>query len=537
MSVPRGSLKHMETTTALLLSLGTLGVGVLVGWLWHALRATGQDRSGEMESVRLQSDLAGARRETATLRDQLQQAGQEAERRLVDAREQHARELAAARDQADKQLAQVRQDAERQVAEVKGDQERTAQQFRSLAGEVLQSSSKQFLDLAEQRLKQSAMRGDETLAKREQAFAALVEPIGKSLEQVRLEVAEQEKKRIEFDSRLSENMRSLAEVNTELRKGTNDLVTALRSSQERGAWGELQLQRVVEAAGMIEQVDFDVQVQATNDDGETLRPDMVINLAGGKNIVVDSKVAFLGYLEAQQADDPKVREDRMAAHVRHVRKHVDDLASKRYWDLFDQAPEFVVMFVPAEAFLSAALERDPSLMEEAARKNVILASPATLLALLRTVAYSWRQQALADNAQRVLKVGKELHSRLVTMTGHVTKMGRSLEASTKAYNSMVGSLERNVLTSARRMVELDVVDARDEISEVRGLEETPRPITKPELLAADEGGVVAIDSVSADSALEALVEADRRALERAAARREDQDGAADSADDSDAAAG
>ncbi|WP_277208943.1 DNA recombination protein RmuC [Isoptericola croceus] len=527
----------METTTALLLALGTLAVGVLVGWLWNALRTTGQDRSGEMESVRLQSDLAGARRETAALRDQLEQAGQETERRLADAREQHARELTSLREQADRQLLQVRQDAERQLAEVKGDQERTAQQFRSLAGEVLQSSSKQFLDLAEQRLKQSAMHGDETLAKREKAFAALVEPIGKSLEQVRLEVAEQEKKRIEFDSRLSENMRSLAEVNTELRKGTNDLVTALRSSQERGAWGELQLQRVVEAAGMIEQVDFDVQVQATNDDGETLRPDMVINLAGGKRIVVDSKVAFLGYLEAQQADDPKVRDERMAAHVRHVRKHVDDLASKRYWNLFDQAPEFVVMFVPAEAFLSAALERDPSLMEEAARKNVILASPATLLALLRTVAYSWRQQALADNAQQVLRVGKELHSRLVTMAGHVTKMGRSLEASTKAYNSMVGSLERNVLTSARRMVELDVVDQRDEIAEVRGLQETPRPITKPELLAADEGGVVAIDSVSADSALEALVEADRRALERASATREDQDSENGSADDADAAAG
>ncbi|MEG3615680.1 DNA recombination protein RmuC [Isoptericola haloaureus] len=497
----------METTTALLLSLGTLAVGVLLGWLWHALRTTGRHRSQEMESVRLHSELESVRRESAHLREQVEAARDDGDRRVAEAQERHQRETNAVREQADRQL-----------AEVKGDQERMAQQFRSLAGEALSSSNKQFLELAEQRLKQSTVRHDETLAQREEAFKALVDPIGKSLEKVRTEVAEQEKRRIEFDSRLTENMRSLADVSGELRKGTSDLVTALRSSQERGAWGELQLQRVVEAAGMIEQVDFDVQVHATNDDGETLRPDLVVNLAGGKHIVVDSKVAFLGYLEAQQSEDPAVRDQRLAAHVRHMRKHVDDLASKRYWDLFDNAPEFVVMFVPAESFLSAALERDPALMEDAARKNVILASPVTLLALLRTVAYSWRQQALADNAQRVLKVGKELHSRLVTMTDHVTKMGKSLDGATKNYNKMIGSLERNVLTSARRMVELDVVDAKDEMDEMKGLEETTRPITKPELLAADEGGVVGIGQVSIDddrSAVETLVDSDRRALQRA----------------------
>ncbi|MDO8151614.1 DNA recombination protein RmuC [Isoptericola sp. b408] len=499
----------METTTALLLALGTLAVGVVLGWLWHSSRAVGRNRSEEIETVRLHSELEGARREIAHLREQVELARGDGDRRVAEAEQRHQREVTAVREQ-----------AERQVAEVKGDQERMAQQFRSLAGEALSSSNRQFLELAEQRLKQSTVRHDEALAQREEAFKALVDPIGQSLEKVRTEVAEQEKRRIEFDSRLTENMRSLADVSGELRKGTSDLVTALRSSQERGAWGELQLQRVVEAAGMIEQVDFDVQVQATNDDGETLRPDLVVNLAGGKHIVVDSKVAFLGYLEAQQSEDPAVRDQRMAAHVRHMRKHVDDLASKRYWDLFDNAPEFVVMFVPAESFLSAALERDPALMEDAARKNVILASPVTLLALLRTVAYSWRQQALADNAQRVLKVGKELHSRLVTMTDHVTKMGKSLDGATKNYNKMIGSLERNVLTSARRMVELDVVDARDEIDEMKGLEETTRPITKPELLAAEEGGVVGIGQVSIDDdrdSVEDLVDTDRRALQRAQA--------------------
>ncbi|GAA1712874.1 hypothetical protein GCM10009809_06240 [Isoptericola hypogeus] len=525
----------MTTTTVLLLTVGSLAVGVLVGWLWHANRAAQAGRSEQLEGIRAHGELESARRDAAELRSRLDQAAAETERLLAGQREQAERDLVRARDDADRRvgetreqaerlLAQVREDLQRQLDEAKGDQEAAAQRFRSVAGDVLASSNKQFLELAEQRLKASTVKNDETLAQREQAIRALVDPLGKSLEKVRAEVAAAEKARAEGSSALGEHLRQLTMVNAELRQGTSDLVTALRSSQTRGAWGELQLQRVVEAAGMMERVDFDVQVQATNDDGEVLRPDMVINLAGGKNVVVDSKVAFLGYLEAQQATDPAVREQRMDAHVRHVRKHVDDLASKRYWDLFDHAPEFVVMFVPAEAFLAAALERDPSLMEEAARKNVLLASPATMLALLRTVAFAWRQQALADNAQEVLKVGKQLHSRIVTMTGHITRMGRSLESSTKAYNSMIGSLERNVLVSARRMVELDVVDAKDAIEEVKGLQEVPRPITRPELLAVEEGAVVALGDVSVAeravgddrASVDSLVAADREALERAA---------------------
>ncbi|MFC8598080.1 MULTISPECIES: DNA recombination protein RmuC [unclassified Isoptericola] len=529
----------MTTTLALLLIVGALVVGTLVGWLWHANRAARAGRSHEMERLREHGELESVRRDAAELRSRLGQAGDEAERRLAEQRELAERDLDRARDEADRRvaearqqadrlLAQVREDLERQLAEAKGDQEAAAQRFRALANDALAANQKQFLDLADERLQRSTQKNDETLAQREQAFRALVDPLGKSLEKVREEVVAAEKARAEGSSALGEHLRQLTLANAELRQGTSDLVTALRSSQTRGAWGELQLQRVVEAAGMMERVDFDVQVQATNEDGDVLRPDMVINLAGGKNVVVDSKVAFLGYLEAQQASDPAVREQRMDAHVRHVRKHVDDLASKRYWDLFDHAPEFVVMFVPAEAFLAAALERDPSLMEEAARKNVLLASPATMLALLRTVAFAWRQQALADNAQEVLKVGKQLHSRIVTMTGHITKMGRSLESSTKAYNSMVGSLERNVLVSARRMVELDVVDGKDEIEEVRGLQEVPRPITRPELLAAAEGAVVALGDLSVEddrASVDSLVTADRDALERAGQEAQDDSAA------------
>jgi len=485
----------MTISTALYLALGTLVVGVVLGWLVHANRAGSARRSEEMELVRSHAQLEAALREAAGLREQLDMARDEAERRL---------------------------------AEVKDDAEAMARQFKALAGDVLQANQQQFLELADQRLKSSTVRHDEVLAQREQAIRALVDPLSKSLDKVREEVSAAEKARAEGASALGEHLHQLASVNAELRQGTSDLVTALRSSQTRGAWGELQLKRVVEAAGMIERVDFDVQVQVTDVDGKQFRPDMVVKLAGGKRVVVDAKVAFLGYLEAQQATDARVREERLDAHVRHVRKHVDDLASKKYWDQFDHAPEFVVMFVPAEAFLSAAMERQPDLMEYAASKNVILASPTIMLGLLRTVAFAWRQEALAENAKEVLKVGRELHSRLVTMTSHITKMGRSLEASTKAYNSMIGSLERNVLTSARRMVELHVVEEKDRIEEVRGLEEVPRPITKSELLAADEGGVVAIEtlSVTERTSIDSLVVADREALEQAARRQPRGDAAA-----------
>jgi DNA recombination protein RmuC len=453
----------MDIAATILLVFGALVVGVLLGWLGHAQRSAPALRDADLEAVRLRAQVESAEHQ-----------------------------VVAARDRADEQIAAARERATEQIAAARIEQENARRQFQALAGDALDANSKRFLELAEERLKRSASDGEQALAKREQAVKSLVDPLTKAVELVRSEVLQAEKARIEGQGALVEQMRNVAEVSTDLRNGTADLVTALRSSQTRGAWGELQLRKVVESAGMINRVDFTEQAQVTTEDG-TLRPDMVINLAGGKRVVVDSKVAFLGFLEAQQSDDVAYREQRLDAHVRHMRKHVDDLAGKKYWNQFEPAPEFVVMFVPAEAFLSASLERAPELLEYAAQKNVIIATPTTMLALLRTVAYAWRQEALAENAQKVLTVGKELYARLVTMTGHVTRTGRALESATKSYNQMIGSLERNVLTSARRMVELDVVDAKETIDEIRGIEEVPRPITKPELLAADEGGVIAID--------------------------------------------
>lgn len=459
-SVTRGSLGGMDIGWILL----ALALGVVVGWLSHAARASKAVRDAELESARLNALAEAAEREAVMIR----------ERAEADVRAAHDR-------------------AAEQVTAARVEQERAAEQFKLLAGEALEANTQRFLTLAEQRLSTATVKNEEQLAQREQAVKNLVGPLSQVMDKVRAQVEEAEKARAQGHGQLTEQLRQVTEESAKLRSGTSDLVAALRTSEVRGAWGELQLRRTVEAAGMLNRVDFTEQEQVTSDTG-VLRPDMVIHLAGAKNVVVDSKVAFIRYLEAQQTDDAHRREQLLDAHVKHMRKHVDELAGKKYWAQFDAAPEFVVMFVPAEAFLSAAVQQQPDLLEYAARKNVILATPMTLVALLRTVAFAWRQEALAENAAKVHQVGKELHSRLVTMTGHITKMGRSLESSTKDYNKLIGSLERNVLSSARKMVALEVVDPTEAIGEPREIEEVPRSITRSELLVAEEGGVVAIES-------------------------------------------
>ncbi|KQY23400.1 recombinase RmuC [Cellulomonas sp. Root485] len=387
--------------------------------------------------------------------------------------------------------AQALLEAERHGAQARlADSDRLADQFRALAADALATSSDQFLALAHQRFAADHQTQVGELAQREQAVRAMVEPLSRTLDQVRVELSTAEQARAAGQAALGEQVRAMHLASEHLRGETAQLVTALRSSQVRGKWGELQLKRVVEAAGMLAHVDFVEQDQVRTDDG-LLRPDMVIKLAGGKNVVVDAKVAFLGFLDAAQATDERVRAERLAAHARHVRAHVDDLAGKRYWDQFAPAPEFVVMFVPAESFLHAAAEQDPLLIEYAFERNVVIATPTTLLALLRTVSYAWRQDALASNAQAVLSLGKELHGRLATMGAHLAKLGRAIDSAAGAYNQTVSSLETRVLVSARRFADLHVVDG--------GLE-TPAPVnpqlsavSAPELVASADELIVMFD--------------------------------------------
>ncbi len=313
------------------------------------------------------------------------------------------------------------------------------------------------------------------------SFTDAVRPIGDSLDRVRQQIDEIERERGMAYGALHEQVRAMSVESTALRRETGALVTALRAPAVRGRWGEMQLRRIVEAAGMVRHCDFDEQPTASTDDGK-LRPDLVVRLTGGRSIVVDAKVPFAGFIEAMDAPDEATRQARLRAHARHLRGHVDALSGKGYAGLFGPTPEFVVLFVPSDSFLQAALEHDPALLEHAFDKDVVVASPSTLIALLRTVAFTWRQEAVADNAEQVLALGRELHARLATMGGHVARLGSALGAAVSRYNETVGSLERKVLVSARRFTDLEVTTST--LVGPRPLDVPVRPVQASELLAS-----------------------------------------------------
>lgn len=365
--------------------------------------------------------------------------------------------LLAAR-RSDQQLTDARVEAARLRALLESQQGRDTEQFANVAAEVLDASSDRLLTLAAERFNADHHQATGELAAREQSFRNLLEPLNRTLDEVKRQLSTTEQARVEGHALLDAQVRGMREEAGRLRAETSQLVTALRASHVRGRWGEMQLRRVVESAGMLNRVDFVEQTQTRTDDG-VLRPDLIVRLAGGRNVVVDAKVPFLGFLEAAQAQDASAQQTGAASHVRQVRTHIDSLAAKQYWEQFSPTPEFVVMFVPVESFLSAALEMDPAIIEYAFDRQVIIATPTTLMSLLRTVAYAWRQETLAANTQEVLTLGRELHSRLGTMSGHLSKLGRSLEQTAAAYNQTVGSLQTRVLVSARRFQTLGVVDA------------------------------------------------------------------------------
>ncbi|HEY0168097.1 MAG TPA: DNA recombination protein RmuC [Jatrophihabitans sp.] len=330
-----------------------------------------------------------------------------------------------------------------------------------------------------------AAAGD--LAERQRSIETLVSPIRDALERVQAQLHSAERDRLSATSALDEHLSAMRLSADGLRTETTQLVNALRAPQVRGRWGELQLERAVEIAGLVEHVDYLVQPTSpgTPDNDGALRPDLVVKLVGGKHIVVDSKVAFAGYLEAMEARDEFTRAARLKAHARQLRRHIDDLGAKAYWSRFSPSPEFVVCFVPADAFLDAALREDPALLEHAFSRNVILATPTTLVALLRTVGHTWRQQSLARNTAEVSQLGRELYQRLAGMGSHLDKLGRSLNAAVGSFNATVGALEGRVLVSARRLADLSVIDpaADGELLETEQILAVTRTLSAEELIS------------------------------------------------------
>jgi DNA recombination protein RmuC len=290
---------------------------------------------------------------------------------------------------------------------------------------------------------------------------------------------ELEHQRVSWQSTLHQQVDEIRHSTDGLRRETTALATALRKPHVRGQWGEMHLRRSVELAGMVEHCDFSEQVHLSGADG-IQRPDVVVHLAGGKSVVVDAKVPLAAYLDALATDDPEEQQAHLGRHARQVRAHVDQLAGKSYWRALRQSPEFVVLFLPAESFLSAALDAEPTLLEHAAGRNVVLATPTTLIALLRTVAYGWTTETLAERTREIHELGRELHARLGTVGRHLDKLGRSLKGSVDAYNSTVGSLETRVLVTARHFA--DVADLDEQIPVVRPVDDAPRPLTAAELL-------------------------------------------------------
>jgi DNA recombination protein RmuC len=369
-------------------------------------------------------------------------------------------------------LAAERAAAVEKISALTDAHERLTNSFKALSADALRSNNQSFLELAKETFGKLHQQSSDELGKRQQAIDSMVKPLKESLEKVDAKIGEIEKARASAYGQLSEQLKSLGTAQTSLQAEAAKLTTALRSTTTAGTWGELQLRRVVEMSGMSSYCDFTEQQSAGG-----FRPDLIVRLPGGQQIVIDAKAPNDAYREAANASDETVRTAKLTEHATKVRSHIDALGAKDYWAQFQPSPEFVVLFLPGDQFLSGALQSDPTLIDRAILKKVLLATPATLIALLKAAAYGWRQESVSKNAEEIANLGRVLYDRISGFADHLDKVGRGLENASKSYNSAVGAFEGTLLPGARKFVELGAKGVK-ELPEPGPVETTPREVTK-----------------------------------------------------------
>jgi len=372
----------------------------------------------------------------------------------------------------------LREEQERLRKHHEEEQKRLTETFKALSSDLLKDNSAAFLNLAKSSLETIQERSTQELDKKRQAIEATIKPLKDGLERMDNQIRELEKARSSAYSSLAQQLKQVNEGQARLKAETENLSRSLRRPSVRGRWGEIQLRRVVEMAGMVEYCDF-IEQQTSGTEGSRMRPDLVVKLPGKKNIVVDSKAAILSYLKAQESDDEDERQRLLSEHAATIRSHITALGSKAYWEQFQPSPEFVILFLPGENFFSAALSQDHGLIEFGVNQKVLLATPTTLIAMLRAVSYGWRQENMAEHAQAIGELGRELYDRLAVMGGHFHDLGRSLTRTLDTYNKAVGSFESRVMVTARKFRDLDPLVSR-EIRELTPVDRLPRTLNLPE---------------------------------------------------------